>query len=66
MSGEELRRIRRKLAVTQVVLAERLGVTANTVARWERNEVRIGEPAARLARMLAKLEAPRKLRKGGR
>ena len=41
MTGSELRRIRKRLGLTQVQLAERLGVTGNTVARQERGEVRI-------------------------
>lgn len=53
MKGEELRRIRKRLALTQAQMAERLGVTPNTVARQERNEVRITEPMARLIRMTA-------------
>ena len=48
MTGKELRTIRDKLGWTQVQLAEVLGVTPNTVARWERDEVRIREPIARL------------------
>ena len=53
MTGEELRRIRKGLGLTQVQLAERLGVTSTSVARWERDEVGIGEPVARLTRLLA-------------
>ena len=53
VTGEELRRIRKRLGWTQVQLADRVGVVANTVARWERNEVPIQEPAARLIRLLA-------------
>jgi len=51
--GDELRRIRRRLGLTQAAMAERLAVTPNTVARWERNEVPIREPMARLIRLLA-------------
>ncbi len=54
MSGAELRRIRKRLDLTQVELAERIGVHANSVARWERDEVRITEPVARLIQLLAK------------
>lgn len=59
MKGEELRRLRRQLGLTQVEMAERLGVAANTVARWERNEMSINEPAARLARFLVETERPK-------
>lgn len=38
MSGEEIRRARLILGFTQVELADSLGVSANTVARWERDE----------------------------
>ena len=55
MTGSELRRIRKRLGLTQVQLAERLGVTGNTVARQERGEVRITEPVARLIRYVAGL-----------
>lgn len=53
MTGEEVRRLRRQLGLTQAELAERVGVTANSVARWERDEMRVREPAARLLRLLA-------------
>jgi len=38
MQGEELRRLRKRMKLTQRQLGQRLGVTDNTVARWERNE----------------------------
>ncbi len=41
MTGQELQRLRAKLDYTQQALANDLGVTANTVARWEREDVRI-------------------------
>lgn len=41
MSGKELRKRRKDLGLTQEQLAERLEVTANTVARWERDEMKI-------------------------
>ena len=37
-----------------VLSAGGLGVTRNTVARWERDEVSIREPMARLIRLVAK------------
>ena len=36
------------MQLTQVELAELVGVTSNTIARWERDEVPIREPMARL------------------
>jgi putative transcriptional regulator len=53
MTGKEIRALRRKLDWTQVVLAEAIGVTSNTVARWERGEMAISEPAARLLKKIA-------------
>lgn len=60
MTGRELRSIRQKLSLTQAALAEAIGVTSNTVARWERGEMGISEPAARL---LEKLAEERKIAK---
>ena len=45
-----MRRLRRRLGWTQVELAVALGVTSNSVARWERGEVSIRPPIARLLR----------------
>jgi transcriptional regulator with XRE-family HTH domain len=53
MTGAELRRIRTRLGLTQVQMAARLGVTNTTVARWERDEVGIGEVVARFVRLVA-------------
>lgn len=58
VTGRELHAIRQKLALTQAALAEAIGVTSNTVARWERGEMTISEPAARL---LEKIAEERKL-----
>jgi predicted ATPase/DNA-binding CsgD family transcriptional regulator/DNA-binding XRE family transcriptional regulator len=52
---DELRARRRALGLSQSALAESLGVTANTVARWERGEQRVGNPE-RLGAALARLE----------
>jgi transcriptional regulator with XRE-family HTH domain len=41
MTGSELRTRRQALGWTQQALAERLGVPRNTIARWERGELRI-------------------------
>lgn len=43
--GSEIREIRKKhLNWTQKELGAALGVTGNTIARWERNEVNIDNP----------------------
>ncbi len=52
MKGKELRRIRKRLGWTQVELAKAVGLTANTIARQERGEVGVGEPQARLVKIL--------------
>jgi transcriptional regulator with XRE-family HTH domain len=39
LSPDKLKQKRSRLGYTQVELAEQLGVTGNTVARWERGEV---------------------------
>lgn len=44
MTGPDLRARRRALALTQAALATRLGVTPNTIARWERGELRLARP----------------------
>jgi DNA-binding transcriptional regulator YiaG len=49
----EFRDLRKQLGLTQVQLGDALGVRANTIARWERGELRIAEPAARLLKVLA-------------
>ena len=53
MTGNELRTIREEFGWTQDRMADAIGVTANTIARWERDEIDIYEPAARLIRLLA-------------
>ena len=48
MTGKKLSEIRGRLQWTQAQLGKAIGVTGNTVARWERGEMKISEPAARL------------------
>lgn len=62
VTGRELRTIRQKLSLTQAALADAIGVSSNTVARWERGEMVISEPAARL---VEKIAAERKVAKRG-
>ena len=55
MTPAELRGRRRALGLTQADLAAVLDVSANTVARWERGELRVGRPG-RIVRCLERLE----------
>src|ERR1700687_129439 len=56
--AEEVRARRRALGLTQSELAEEVGVRSNTVARWERGELRPIHPE-QLSRVLARLEQSR-------
>ena len=62
VDGATLRRLRMRAGLTQAALAAKLGVAANSVARWERNERTIAEPMARLIRLT--LEPAKPKRKG--
>jgi DNA-binding transcriptional regulator YiaG len=48
MTPIELRAIRAKLQLTQRGLASKVGVTPNTVARWEQGVRKIPAPTAKL------------------
>jgi transcriptional regulator with XRE-family HTH domain len=56
MKGKELRLIRDRLKWTQMELAKAVGITSNTIARYERDELSIPEPTARLVRSIAATE----------
>jgi len=52
MTGREIRAVRKRLGLSQALFAEMVGVQRNTVARWERDELAIGEPAARFIKII--------------
>ena len=56
MKGKTLRSIRTHLKWTQVALAKAVGVASNTIARYERDELAIPEPTARLIKTIAAAE----------
>lgn len=50
--GQRIARLRKERGVTQIELAERLGVTQPLVSNWERGEIRLhGELIVELARI---------------
>jgi len=63
VTGSELAALRNRLKATQVAFAELIGVHANTVARYERDELSIPEPVARLAQVLARAHKPKTKRR---
>jgi transcriptional regulator with XRE-family HTH domain len=48
MNGTRLRQLRRARGWTQQQMASHLAVSTNSVARWERDEVRITPPMEKL------------------
>ena len=58
MTGQEVRRIRKRLGLTQAKFAKRVGVHLVTVSRWESGALGIRESAAKLIRLLAKARKP--------
>ena len=52
MIGEEIKGLRKLLGYTQAKLAEEIGVTPNTIARYERDEFKPSPPVQKLLKML--------------
>lgn len=59
-TGDLLRWRRKRLDWTQEQMAKAIGTTRNTVARWERDEVGISKPMARLIEGIYQAEIKRK------
>lgn len=55
--GEDIYSVRKRLGLSQEKLAEALGVSRNTISRWERGEFKpTGDKIAALEQLLAQLE----------
>ncbi len=52
LTGKELRYLRKQLDVSQTELGKSLGVTSQTVARWEKGECQMPDTAERLFRAI--------------
>ena len=63
MDGRRFRRIRKRLGLSQRALAERMGTTENTVARWERDEIPIRGLVEQFILLVEKVEVPPKKRR---
>ena len=65
VTGQQMRKIRKGLGLTQKELAVLVGVATNSIARQERGEMGIRESLARLIRLTAQTEAKgRRIKKG--
>jgi len=60
MTGADIKELRKTLGYTQARLAEEVGVTPNTVARYERDEFKPSPPVLKLLKLLAMMVTQRK------
>jgi putative transcriptional regulator len=63
MTGAQIKELRKSLGYTQARLAEEVGLTPNTIARYERDELKPSPPVLKLLRLL---ELSQQLNKAGR
>jgi putative transcriptional regulator len=63
MTGTQIKELRKRLGYTQARLAEEVGLTPNTIARYERDELKPSPPVLKLLRLL---ELSQELNKAGR
>ena len=63
MTGAQIKVLRKSLGYTQARLAEEVGLTPNTIARYERDELKPSPPVLKLLRLL---ELSQELSKAGR
>ena len=60
MISEQVKSLRKRLGYTQARLAEEIGVTPNTVARYERAELKPSPPVMKLLNLLEAKATERK------
>ncbi len=60
MTSAHIKELRKTLGYTQARLAEEVGVTPNTIARYERDEFKPSPPVLKLLKLLEMLETERK------
>lgn len=60
MTGAEIKQLRKAMDYTQARLGEEVGVTANTIARYEREELRPSPPVLKLLKLIELLVTERK------
>ena len=60
MTGAQIKSLRKALGYTQARLAEEVGVTANAIARYEREELSPSPPVQKLLKLLEMLVIERK------
>ncbi|MFV0263361.1 MAG: helix-turn-helix domain-containing protein [Kluyvera sp.] len=53
MSGEEIKAVRVRFGMSQSILAHTLGMSKESVSKWERNEIKPSGPALRILNTLA-------------
>ena len=63
MTGAQIKELRKSLGYTQARLAEEVGLTPNTIARYERDELKPSPPVLKLLRLI---ELSQELSKAGR
>ena len=60
MTATQIKQLRKTIGYTQAKLAEEIGVTSNTIARYERGELKPSPPVMKLLKLVEMLMTQRK------